>query len=146
HPLGTDNLGRDELSRLIAGTRVSLIVVASAIPASLLLGTTLGLLAGWRRGMLERFIMRLVDIQLALPLILFAVLLAAKVGPGLKNVIVVLVVWSWAGFARVVRGEVLSLRQRDFVTAARALGGTDLWIVVRHLVPNILNVVVIIAT
>src|SRR5262249_32428563 len=146
HLLGTDNLGRDELSRLIAGTRVSLLVVVSAIPASLLLGTTLGLLAGWRRGLVGRVLMRVVEIQLALPLILFAVLLAAKVGPGLKNVVFVLVVWTWAGSARVVRGEVLALRQRDFITAARTLGGSDRWIIVRHLVPNILNVVVILAT
>lgn len=146
HVLGTDNLGRDQLSRLIVGTRVSLIVMATAIPASLIVGTTFGLLAGWRRGLWDRLLMRLVDIQLALPAVLFAVLLAAARGPSLWNVVFILVVWGWAGFARVVRAEVLTLRERDFVTAAKALGANDFWIVTRHLVPNVLNIVVILST
>jgi peptide/nickel transport system permease protein len=146
HPLGTDNLGRDELSRLIAGTRVSLLVAVTAIPASLIIGTTLGLLAGWRRGLIDRFLMRLVDIQLALPAVLFAILLAAVRGPQLSNVVIVLVVWGWAIFARLVRSEVLSLRERDFVTAARSIGGGDLWIITRHLLPNVVNIIVILAT
>lgn len=145
-PLGTDNLGRDELSRLIAGTRVSLLVVVTAIPLSFLVGTTLGLLAGWRRGLVDRFLMRLVDSQLALPAVLFAVLLAAVRGPSLSNVVGILVVWSWAPFARLVRGEVLSLRERDFVTAARVIGGSDLRIVIRHVFPNVVNIIVILAT
>ncbi len=146
HPLGTDNLGRDEMSRLIAGTRVSLLVVVTAIPTAMLLGTTLGLVAGWQSGVVDRLVMRMVDIQLALPAVLFAVLLAAVRGPSLSNVIIIIVVSTWAGFARLVRGEVLSLRERDFVVAARALGGTDLWIMSRHLVPNLVNTVVILAT
>jgi len=146
HPLGTDNLGRDVLSRLIYGTRVSLIVVAVSIPLSMVFGTFIGLLAGYYRGVLDSVLMRCVDIQLALPAILFAVLLASIYGPGLRNVLLIIVVWQWAGFARVVRGEVLSLRERDFVTAARLIGASDRWVMVRHLVPNLLNAVVVLAT
>ena len=146
HPLGTDNLGRDILSRLIVGARISLIVVAASIPASLLLGTSLGLICGWRRGIVDRLVMRLIEVQLALPAILFAVLLAGLFGPSLRNVVVVIVLWNWAAFARLVRSEVLSLRTRDFVMAARAQGASETWIIVRHVVPNIVNVVIVVAT
>ena len=146
HPLGTDNLGRDTLSRLIYGARISLLVIAVSIPISMVLGTVLGLIAGYRRGLIDVVLMRLVDIQLALPAILFAVLLAAVYGPSLKNVLIIIVGWRWASFARLVRGEVLSLRERDFIAASRALGGNDRWIMIRHFVPNLINPVVILAT
>lgn len=146
HILGTDNLGRDTFSRLVHGARVSLIIVGITIPLSAVIGTTAGVIAGWRLGLLDKLIMRTVDVQLALPGVLFAVLLAAVFGPSLRNVIIIIVVFFWTGYARLVRGETLSLRERDFVTAAIALGATDLWIITRHIVPNVLNVVVILST
>lgn len=146
HILGTDDLGRDELSRLLYGARISLTVVAIAIPLSAAFGLLVGVLAGWFRGNLERLLMRVVDVQLALPAILFAVLLAAMFGPSLRNVILLIVVWSWSGYARIVRGEVLGLRGREFVHAARATGAGHTRIILRHLVPNVVNPVVVLAT
>lgn len=146
HILGTDNLGRDIFSRLVYGARVSLLIVAVVVPLTAVVGTAAGVIAGWRLGILDKLIMRAVDVQLALPGILFAVLLASLFGPSLRNVIIVLSLFFWSGYARLVRGETLSLRERDFVTAATALGASDLWIMSRHIVPNVLNVVVILAT
>lgn len=146
HPLGTDHLGRDILSRLIHGARISLMVVGITIPLSALFGTFVGVLAGFRAGMIDRFLMRLVDVQLAMPAILFAVLLAAVFGPSLANVLIIITIWTWGGYARLVRGETLSLRERDFIQAARAVGAGDAWIISRHIVPNVLNAVVIVAT
>ena len=146
HFLGTDGLGRDTLSRLIKGSQTSLLVIATVIPGSLILGTAVGLLAGWRRGAADSFAMRLVEVQLAFPALLFALLIAAMLGPSLRNVIVILIVFLWAPYARLVRAEVLSLREREFVVAARTLGATDLRIMIQHLLPNVVNSVVILAT
>ena len=146
HLLGTDNLGRDELSRLIYGTRLSLFVVVVSVPLSMVAGSALGLVAGLRGGIVDKLLMRLVDVQLALPAILFAVLLAAVYGASLRNVILIIVLFRWAGFARLVRGEVLSLRERDFVLATRAVGASETRIAIRHIVPNLMNVVVILGT
>jgi peptide/nickel transport system permease protein len=146
HFLGTDDLGRDILSRLIHGARISLLVVLLTVPASAAFGTLVGVLAGSRLGFVDKLLMRIVDVQLAMPAILFAILLAAVFGPSLRNVIIIIVVWTWSGYARLVRGETLSLRERDFVVAARSIGANDVWIVTRHIVPNVLNAVVILAT
>ncbi len=146
HFLGTDGLGRDTLSRLIKGSQTSLLVIATVIPGSLILGTAAGLLAGWRRGAFDSFAMRLVEVQLAFPALLFALLIAAMLGPSLRNVIVILIVFLWAPYARLVRAEVLSLREREFVVAARTLGATDLRVMIQHLLPNVVNSVVILAT
>ncbi len=146
HVLGTDQLGRDVLSRLIYGTRISLLVVAIAVPLSAIFGMIIGVIAGWRLGLVDKLMMRVVDLQLAMPAILFAVLLAAVFGPSLRNVIIIIVVWSWSGYARVVRSQALSVRESDFVTAARSCGASNARIIARHICPNVLDAVVILAT
>lgn len=146
HPLGTDNLGRDILSRIIYGARVSLLVVVATVPLAAVVGTGIGVIAGSRLGLVDKLVMRLVDVQLAMPAILFAILLAAVFGPSLRNVIIIIVIWTWSGYARLVRSDVLSLREREFVVAARSVGAGEFWIITRHIVPNVLNAVVILAT
>ena len=146
HPLGTDQLGRDILARTMHGARISLTVVAIAVPAAAAVGTLVGLLAGWRLGWTDRALMRLVDMQLAFPALLFAILVAAVWGPSLRNVILIITLWTWSGYARLVRAEVLSLREREFVLAARASGARDRRLLARHVLPNLLNIVVILMT
>ncbi len=146
HPLGTDELGRDIYSRLLHGARVSLIVVAIVVPGAALIGSLIGMVSGWVGGFTGQVLMRIVDVQLALPSILFAVLMASVFGPSLRNVIIILLVWTWSAYARLVRADVLSLRERDFVTASRATGATGWWIMRKHLLPNVANTIVIIMT
>ena len=146
HLLGTDDLGRDILSRILHGAQVSLIVVAIVVPGAAVIGTLIGLVSGWQGGLVGNLLMRLTDIQLALPSILFAVLLGSIFGPSLRNVIIILLIWTWSAYARLVRAEVISLRERDFVTASRAVGAGGVWIMRKHLLPNLLNTVVIIMT
>ena len=146
HIFGTDGLGRDTFSRLIKGSQTSLLVIATVIPGSLVLGTAIGLFAGWRRGMFDSFAMRLVEVQLAFPALLFALLIAAMLGPSLRNVVIILIVFLWAPYARLVRAEVLSLREREFILAARTIGAGDFRLMTRHLLPSVVNSVVILAT
>ena len=146
HVLGTDHLGRDILARTMAGARISLTVVVIAVPAAAVVGTLVGLLAGWRLGWTDRVLMRLVDMQLAFPALLFAILVAAVWGPSLTNVILIITLWTWSGYARLVRADVLSLRERDFVVAARSIGARDLRVLSRHVLPNLFNIVVILMT
>ncbi len=144
--LGTDHLGRDILSRLIFGARISLAIGFSAVALAGTLGTLMGLVAGYRGGRVDDFCMRLTDTMLAMPFILLALAVVAVLGPSLRNIIFVLGMTSWVSYARVVRAEVLSLRTREFVAAARALGGGGPRIVFRHLLPNVLTPVIVIAT
>ncbi len=146
HPLGTDDVGRDIYSRLLHGARVSLIVVGIVVPGAALFGTLIGLVSGWAGGITGQILMRVVDMQLALPAILFAVLMASLVGPSLTNVIVILLIWTWPSYARLVRADVLSLRERDFVTASRSVGAGGWWIMRKHLLPNVMNTIVIVMT
>jgi peptide/nickel transport system permease protein len=138
HLLGTDQLGRDVLSRLIHGARVSLLVGVSAALLAGVIGAFVGLVSGYVGGWPDRLLMRLADLQLAFPSILLALAIVGFLGSGLWYVIVVLGFTGWVSYARVVRSEVLSLRSRDFVTEARAIGVPDLVIMRRHLLPNVL--------
>lgn len=145
HLLGTDALGRDVLSRIIYGARVSLIVGAAAVLLSATFGTVLGLIAGYYGGWLDAVIMRIADIQLAVPFMALAIALAAVLQPGLRNIIIVLAITGWVTYARVTRGEVLSQRKQEFVLAAISIGASDLRILLRHLLPNVLPLLLTIA-
>ena len=147
HWLGTDNIGRDIWNRIVHGARVSLLVVGVVVPGAAVFGTAVGLIAGWRgSGVVSGILMRYVDVQLALPALLFAVLLSATLQPSVWNVIGILLIWTWTAYARLIRAEVLSLKERDFVIASRALGGGSWWIMRKQLLPNLVNIVVVIAT
>lgn len=141
--LGTDELGRDILSRLIYGARVSLLVAAVATSLTLLIGVAVGVSAGYFGGWIDTLLMRLTDVVLSFPALLLAIALAALFQPGLMTIFAVIAVVSWTGVARTVRGEVLSLREREFVIAAGALGATPLRLVARHLFPNILPTILV---
>jgi peptide/nickel transport system permease protein len=146
YPAGTDGLGRDILTRLIYGARVSLAVGFGSVAIAGTLGVLLGLLAGYRGGWWDDLIMRVGDIQLAFPALVLAIALMAVLGAGLANVILVLALTNWVTYARVVRGEVLSLRSREFVQAARLLGVPDTRIMLRHILPNVTAPVVVVAS
>jgi peptide/nickel transport system permease protein len=146
HLLGTDQLGRDMMSRLIYGARVSLLVGLGATALAGLVGVTLGILAGYLGGWVDDVITRLADVQLALPYILLAIAVLAILGGGLVNIILVLSLTQWVTYTRVVRGSVLSIREKDFVLAAAALGQRPLAIMRRHVLPNIVAPVTVIAS
>lgn len=143
YTIGTDTLGRDLMTRIIHGARVSLVVVALTLGLGGGLGLVLGLLAGYHGGRLDSVLMRAADITMAFPIILFAILLVAILGGGMFNVVVSIGVVLWARYARVIRGEVLSLMQRDFIARARVNGCSDLRIIFVHLFPNVLNTLMV---
>jgi peptide/nickel transport system permease protein len=144
HWLGADELGRDILSRILYGARLSLIVAVSVVGCSLLLGVVLGGIAGYYGGVLDTMLnVFVMNAFLALPGILLAIAFVAFLGPGLINLILALSVGGWVGYARLVRGQVLAVREKEFVEAARALGASDLRIFVRHILPNIIQPLIV---
>jgi peptide/nickel transport system permease protein len=146
HVLGTDPLGRDLLSVLIEGARVSLLVGVLSVLVSGTVGVTLGLVAGYFRGRADDVVMRLVDLQMSVPSLLIALLVLYVLGPSLANVVLVLAITRWMVYARVTRGLMLSMREELFVEAARSLGASHLRIIVRHMIPNILAPIMVLAT
>lgn len=146
HPLGQDKLGRDILSRIIYGARISLYVGVATVMLSAFVGTVVGAVSGYAGGVVDEVVMRLIDILLAFPGILLAVAVMAILGPSLNNIVIALTVLGWVGYARLVRGQVLALREFEFVLAARALGADARRIITRHLVPNVLGPVIVQAT
>jgi len=146
HVLGTDHLGRDVLSRLIHGARVSVVIGFSAVAVGALIGATLGILAGFRGGWADSVIMTLADAQLAFPFILLAIGIIAVLGPSFRTLIIVVGLSGWVSYARILRSQVLVLRSREFVDAILALGGSTPRIVLKHVLPNVLSTLVVIAT
>lgn len=146
HPLGQDRLGRDVLAGILYGGRVSLGVGIVAVGLSLAVGTFVGFVAGYRGGWIDEAIMRVVDVLLAFPGILLAIALAGVLGPSVRNLVLALCVLGWVGFARLVRGEVLSLKHREFVVAARVLGAGPIRIAWRHILPNLAGPLAVQAT
>jgi peptide/nickel transport system permease protein len=143
HILGTDTLGRDVLSRAIWGARISLSVSLLAIAITAVIGTVLGIIAGYMGGRIDAFIMRITDIAMAFPMLLLAILLAVSLGPGFFTVIFALSVLGWSGYARIIRGETLRIRSSDYVLQAQVIGASAWRIMFRHIFPNIMNILII---
>jgi peptide/nickel transport system permease protein len=146
YALGTDQVGRDILSRVIHGARISLVVGISAVVVSLVVGVTLGLLSGFLHGRVDTVIMTVVDVTLSFPQLLLALAFVAALGPSLLTIIVVLGLTGWERYTRVVRAEVLALREKDFVEAARAMGASPARMVLRHLLPNTFSSIIVMST
>ena len=146
HPLGTDPLGRDLATRVAYGARTSLMIAGATVLLSAAIGVILGLIAGYNRGIVDTVIMRAADITIAFPIILFAIMLVVILGASVFNLVISVGVVLWARFARVIRGEVLILMERDFIARARVSGCSSVRIIVMHLFPNIVNTMVVLLT
>lgn len=146
HPFGQDRLGRDVFAQVAYGTRASLLIAVSVVSLTVLVGVAAGAAAGYVGGAIDVVVMRVVDIFLAFPGILLAIALAGVLGPNLGNLVIALSVMGWVGYARLVRAQVLSLREREYVAAARAVGAGPWRVVARHILPNALSPVIVQAT
>ncbi|WP_312909114.1 nickel transporter permease [Natronosalvus caseinilyticus] len=146
HPLGTDQLGRDILTRLLYGARISLRIGVAVVGISLAIGTAVGVTAGYAGGYVDEALMRFVDVLLAFPGLLLALVIAGILGPSLTNIMIALAVVGWTRYARVIRGSVLSVKEQEFVKASQLMGVGRLTIVGRHIVPNVIGPVVVLAT
>lgn len=146
HLLGQDELGRDLLSRVIYGSQISMAVGASVVSVSIVIGVLLGAVAGYYGGKTDMAIMRFVDVFLSFPGIILAVGAVAIVGPGLQNVIIALVIINWPGYTRVMRGEVLKIKQNPYVIASKGMGASNFWILRKHIIPGAISPVVVLGT
>ncbi len=146
HIFGTDPLGREVLARVVTGGKISLLVGFVSVAGAVVVGVIMGLIAGYYRGFWDMVVMRFADVQLALPFILLAITFIAIVGGGLMNTIILLIVSQWVQYARLVRGSVLALREREFILSARAIGVKDWRIIFQHLLPNLLGPVIVLMT
>lgn len=146
HPMGTDQLGRDVLSRLLYGAQISLKIAVVVVAITLAIGTAVGVVAGYAGGWVDEALMRMVDILLAFPGILLALVIAGILGPSLTNIMIALAVVGWTQYARIIRGSVLSVKEEEFVKSAQLMGVSRTRIVLRHIVPNVVTPVVVLAT
>lgn len=146
HPLGTDTLGRDTLALLIAGARVSLPLAAAATAAAAVLGVTLGLLSGFRGGWANRIVSWLADVQLAIPFVVFAIVITVVIGNSVSNVLATLIVTGWVAYAQVVGLQARTLRSAEWIVAARAIGASPIRVLLRHVLPNVAGTAIVLAT
>ena len=146
YPLGTDVLGRGMLSRLIYGARTSLVISLVALGSGAVVGTALGLISGYRGGWVDALIMRTCDAAMGFPTIMVALIIVVILGPGVENIVIAVVITVWKGYARMIRGEVLSIKEMDFVTLARVDGVSAPVIIWRHIFPNTVNIVAVITS
>lgn len=146
HPFGQDKLGRDILSRIIYGSRVSMTVGLVVVSISLMIGMTIGSVAGFYGGLIDELFMRAIDILMAFPGILLAIAFTAVAGPSLKNVIIAISLLGWVGYARIVRGQILYVKEMDYITAVKAIGARDSYIIIKHILPNIIAPIIVEAT
>ena len=146
HLLGTDQQGRDIWSRIVYGTRISLLIATIVLSIGAVLGTALGIVSGFFGGLVDEVLMRLVDLTFAMPFILVALVVVIVVGQGLDIIIILLIAFSWGAFARQARGETLALKERDYVSQARVAGGTSRYIMMRHILPGLINTIIVMSS